>query len=177
MPLVGGQLAHHRVGMHRAAEHLAESGKQARRRSLHRLAIDQCTAAQGLAPEENVLCDRHRRDQAQLLIKHLHAPGLRGARIGKGHVFAVDGELARVCADRACDDLAKRAFAAAVRTDERMHLASLEREFGAVEGEDAAETLADVCRLQDAHAQLICSPPLLQAFTLSQNARGGSPLL
>ena len=106
-------------------------------------------AAARLVAEEQVLGDRHPRQQRQLLEDRADAEP-RGRRAGPESVTscAVDRGPCRTSGRmHAADDLDQRALAGAVLADERVHLAEARAERRVGERLDAAERAGDAGRL------------------------------
>ncbi len=93
--------------------------------------------------ERDVLGDRQRRHQAQLLRDGDDAGGDRVVRAGEMAEPAVDEDLAAVGTMHAAEDADQRRLAGAVLADDGMDLAEADVEIDAVERDRRAEVLAD----------------------------------
>ena len=90
--------------------------------------------------EDDVLGDRERRHEPEVLVHHPD-PGLdRVARRVEVHRLAVEPDLALVRPVQADEDVRERALAGAVLAEERVHLAGRGLEVDAVVREDAGES-------------------------------------
>ena len=103
----------------------------------------------GLGREDDVLGDRHHRDQHEVLVDHADAVldrGLRRAELGR---LAVDQDLALVGPVEAVEDVHQRRLAGAVLAQQRVHLALAQVEVDAVVRDDAGEPLRDPAELEN----------------------------
>ena len=88
--------------------------------------------------EPDVLLDGEVGDQRQFLEHGGDAARLRGVRIGRAIVLAIDEDRAAVMAHGARQDLDEGAFPGAVLAEQRMHLAGAGTEFSLAQRDDAA---------------------------------------
>ena len=95
-----------------------------------------------LVAEKHVLGDREVGGDAELLMHHGDAGGVRIARRAEAGLLAVQQEAAGEFRMHAGDDLHQRAFARAVLADETVDLAGEKREVDPAQRLDAAEGLA-----------------------------------
>ena len=107
-------------------------------------ALDQATCAAGLASREQVLRDRHPREERELLKDHADAVGAGSGCDRVRDVLAVEAHDARLGSDDAAEDLDQRALAGAVLADERVYLAELSGQVACGEGAHAAERTSNV---------------------------------
>ena len=91
-------------------------------------------------PDEDVLGDRHRPDQREVLVDHPEARGDRVARRAERHRPAVDEDLPVVGLVEPVEDAHQGALAGAVLAEQGVDLARGQREVDAVVGDDARET-------------------------------------
>jgi hypothetical protein len=96
-----------------------------------------------LRTEHHVGRDRHRVEEAEVLVHHPDSRGDRLEWAGEGHGSAIDVDLAAVCRDEAEQDRHERRLARTVLTHDGMDRAPAQNEIDAVVGEDGAEALAD----------------------------------
>ena len=96
-----------------------------------------------LVAERDVLGDRERLDEAEVLVHHPHAARERVARRAQLHGLAVQLERPLVRAVEARDDVRERALARAVLAEQRVHLAGVDLEIDAGVRDDAGEALRD----------------------------------
>ena len=93
--------------------------------------------------ERDVLRDRERRDEPEVLVHH---PDPRVERVaGRRELdrLAVEQDLALVRPVEAGEDVRERALAGAVLAEQRVHLADRDLEVDAVVRDDAGEALRD----------------------------------
>jgi hypothetical protein len=91
----------------------------------------------------NVLGDRERRDQPEVLVHHPDPGVERVARRVELDVAAVDLDRSLVGPVEPGEDVRERRLAGAVLAQQRMHLAFGRLEVGAIVREDAREPLGD----------------------------------
>ena len=109
-------------------------------------AID-VAGAGGLDPEEDVLDDAARRNEADLLGDHRHAVQQRISRRAKLNELAVDQQFAAVRLEHARDQLPERRLSCAILADKGVNPAPHDRDGDLVQRLDATEALAEVSRL------------------------------
>jgi hypothetical protein len=124
--------------------------QQRARPQLHLVPVDAAQPPRQRA-EEQVLGDRHLREQRQLLVDDGDAGALRVARRAQRRRRAIDDDRALVAAVRmhAREQFDQRRLAGAVFTAERVDFAGAQREADTVERGHAAEALDDAARLED----------------------------
>ena len=93
--------------------------------------------------EHDVLGDRERLDEPEVLVHHRDPRLERVARRVEVHLAAVDEDLALVRPVEAGEDVRERALAGAVLAEQRVHLAGGGLEVDAVVRDDAREALRD----------------------------------
>ena len=125
-----------------------EALEEVDRLAAHDAMIDQAEAAHRLAPDPDVLGDRHVVHQVQFLMDHGDAVLERVERRAEPDLDAPQPEGAGVGRIDAGDDLHQRRLAGAVLAHEGVHRAALQSELDIVEREDAGEFLADVLDLE-----------------------------
>ncbi len=126
--------------------------EQCERIGAHALAVGGADKGQRLMPEPDVLLDRQIGDERKLLEYGRDAQRLRGIRIVRAKVLAVDVNRSRVVAQRAGQDLDERALAGAVLAEQRMHFAGTGRKRRLAQRDDAAEPLAQAFDVDQVHA-------------------------
>ena len=99
--------------------------------------------------ERDILPDRERRDQAEVLENHADPETARRARGVDRRIAAGDYERAGVGPVIAIKDLAERALARAILAEQSDNLARDDGEFGDVVGEQRAEALDDASGLDE----------------------------
>ena len=112
------------------------------------LVVDDAEAFARNVLETDILGHRRIGQQVEFLVHDLDAMRLG---IGRGVGFiggSVESDLAVVPLDDAAQDLDERRLAGTVFADQRVHLASPQREGDAVQRDDAAKTLAYVRQFQ-----------------------------
>ena len=126
-----------------------ELREQLARPALERAVVEQPGPRPRLAREVDVLRDRERRDEAELLEDHRHAVAPRGLRRAELDGLAV--ELDRPAVERvdALEDLHERRLPGAVAAEQGVHLARPQLEVDVVEDRDARERLADAGHAQE----------------------------
>ena len=102
-----------------------------------------------LAAEKQVVGDRQRRRQSEVLVDGLDAGVARLDRRAEMHRLAVHQHLAGIGDDRAGEHLDQRRLAGAVVADDAEDLVRPEVEIGMVERHDAAVVLDQAARLQN----------------------------
>jgi hypothetical protein len=101
-------------------------------------------------PEEDVLGDGQVGRNAELLVHHADAGGVRVARpSGKRTGWPSSRKRAVELGVHAGDDLHQRALAGAVLANETVDLAGMKREVDTTKRFDAAEALRDALEFQD----------------------------
>ena len=111
--------------------------------------VEQDAVARRLDAEDDVLGDRHHRDEHEVLVHHAD-PGLdRVLRGGERDRLAVEQDLARVGLVEPVEDVHQRRLAGAVLAEQRVHLALRQLEVDVVVGDDARERLRDPAHLED----------------------------
>ena len=134
------QVADERLGVERQVVFLEEVPRV----PLHEARLDQAERAVRFAAEEQVVRDRHRRDEAQVLVDDRDPGRSRCRRAPKVDLLPVDPDRARILLEHTGDDLDERGLARAVLAQERVDLAGPQVEFHAAQCVDAAEVLDDV---------------------------------
>ena len=125
-------------------------------------ALDEAQRAARLASDEQVLRDRHRGEQGQLLEDRPSAQRVRVLRAPEFDRPALDTNGALVGPKPAAEDLDQRRLAGAVLADERVHLPRAGGEGGGVERQDASERLDEIeplHRRSGARPRLLITPP------------------
>ena len=85
--------------------------------------VEHDPAAGRLLGEDDVLRDRHHRDEHEVLVHHSHAGPDRRARRAEPNGRPLDDDLALVGVVQAVEDVHQRRLAGAVLAEQRMHLA------------------------------------------------------
>ena len=93
--------------------------------------------------EHDVLRDRERADEAEVLVHHADAFVQRVARRVEVHRLAVEEDLALVRPVEARQDVGERRLAGAVLAEQRVHLARGRLEVHVLVGDDAGKPLRD----------------------------------
>ena len=99
--------------------------------------------------EREILGDRHRPDEREVLGHHPDPGGDRDARRGHRDGAAVDADLARVGSGQPIQDAHQRRLAGAVLPEKGMDLPAADREIDPVVGNEAPEPLGDPPELDD----------------------------
>jgi hypothetical protein len=102
-----------------------------------------------LGGEDDVLGDRHHRDQHEVLVHHPDPVVDRLARRVDPHRLALDQDLALVGVVEPVEDVHQRRLAGAVLAEERVDLAAPELEIDVVVREDAREALGHPPQFED----------------------------
>src|SRR5205823_4512495 len=104
------------VGTAKTREHCPRLGDLAR-------AIDDASSSR-LVAQRNVLGDRQRRYEAQLLMNHPDSEGEGLARRAEPDLLAVEGDRSLIRQRRAGEDLHQRRLARAILSDDRVNFSS-----------------------------------------------------
>src|SRR5215216_6319186 len=109
--------------------------------------------------QENVLRDRHQRNQRQLLMDDDDAERLGIVDVAKAPLLAVEDDAALIVAMRidAAENLHQGRLAGAVLADQRMDLARLDREVDVAQGLNAGKTLAYAAHFENCGHRAITS--------------------
>ena len=99
--------------------------------------------------EDDVLGDRHHRNEHEVLVHHPDPAGDRLLRGAHAHGLPVDQDLALVRVVEPVQDVHQRRLAGAVLPEQRVHLAAPEVEVDVVVGDDAWKALGDPPKLED----------------------------
>ncbi len=113
--------------------------------------------------KRDILQDRHRFEQREMLEHHADAEPTRRAGIGDANGRAVEDDLALVGGEDAVDHLDERRFSRAVLAEKRVNLAGPHAQIDVVVRADARKGLADADELQprrrfDAHLNFTSLP-------------------
>ena len=127
----------------------ADLGQQFPRTPVHRVAIDDAEP-RGRVRKEDVLRDRHQRNQRQLLVNDDDPERLGIVDIAKAPLLAVEGDRPLIAAERidAAEHFHQRRLAGAVFTDQRVNLAGLDGEIDVTQRRHACKALADAAHLE-----------------------------
>ena len=93
--------------------------------------------------EEDIVGDRQRGNQLEVLMHHAEAGRDGDGRVGKHRLLAVDPDLAFVGLQQAEQYVHQRRLAGAILADDGVDLAALDGEVDAVIGDERTETLGD----------------------------------
>ena len=127
LALIGRQIADNRIRLQPVARHAVKQRDQPGRLGLQRLAVDK-DATFRLAAEKDIVGDGELRDEAQLLIKQGDTGIFGVARAFEPHVFTIEPDGAAGRRDRARNDLAERALAAAIGAQKRVNFTATNRQ-------------------------------------------------
>ncbi|MPM59588.1 hypothetical protein SDC9_106432 [bioreactor metagenome] len=111
----------------------------------------------GFAPDEDILRNGEILEQVELLMDNAHAEALRLRGGVDFNFFAEEFDRTAILGVDTGQNLHQRAFARAVFTDQREHLARVERQIHAVERMYAGKELLNPCHLQYGFRQSITS--------------------
>jgi hypothetical protein len=126
---------------------VADPPQRLARRLVQRRPVDE--AARAVPPaEEDVLADRERLHERELLVDDRDAPPAGRLRRAEGSVLAVEEHPALVGDDRSRDHLHQRRLPRAVLPEQGVDLAGVDLEVDAGEGLDAGIRLADALEAQ-----------------------------
>src|SRR5438094_147025 len=104
-----------------------------------------------MASDLDVLEHRHAREELDVLERPRDAPADDPVGRRSQQALAGEGDLARIRAVQAGDQVEERRLAGAVRADQPGNLALLDRERDVVDGDDASEPLREVLDREQSH--------------------------
>ena len=144
LPLTNRQGRNPRIGI--KIEMVARD--QFRRLSPHRFAVGHESQSPRLAIEIEILRDRHRRNQFEVLMHHPD-PGRAGRdRVHKGGRRSVQKNIASVRSHDAGKNVHERAFSGAILTADHVDFALLDLEIDVIQGDLVAEFLDKAAQAQ-----------------------------
>ena len=109
-----------------------------------------------LAPEHDVLCHGHDRDEHEVLVDHSDPQPDGLARRRDLDRLAVDEHLPLVGLVKAVEDAHQRRLACAVLPEQRVDLAAPEVEVDGIVGDDVPEALRDPAQLEESRLHVVC---------------------
>src|SRR5512132_174761 len=112
-------------------------------------------AQAGVGTDEDVLCDRHRREENDVLEGAGDPAADDSVRPGLEQIAAVEVHSTGIGRVEAGDDVEERRLAGAVRTDEPGDRSFVQRKRDVVEGDDASEPAGHVLNCQERHRATI----------------------
>ena len=148
LPVGDREVAHLDLGVERNIEPI----EQFLRLAPHLVVAHEAERVERLAPDPDVLGDRHEAHQVEFLMDHGDAVLQRVERRLQADFLALEAEGAGIGRVDAGDDLHQRRFAGAVLAHQRMDMAALQAEGNVVERQHAGEGLADALDLEQIFA-------------------------